>query len=981
MPTVKALPFSNPNGQWVSLGATIALTGDFTIECWVNRVVGPTGGNEGYKDAIISHSGTPGPSLNFYADQFRLYDGSTDQRIASATTPTGWEHCAIVRSGTSFSIYKNGVLDSSATGTNNSSATFNFTSIGLGDGAVYFADFYGLEEVRVWTVARTAAQIAGSYQYEIDPGSTGLIAYWKFNEADASTTATDSVAGTYNGTLQGTPTATRVAATAPLVAPFLRRRPADDAQDEPRVRRPRAPVPPAAAPDSPQPRTLRRRDDDAQEDRRSRRLFAPVPAQMVADQPWVRARRPQEDAPDEPRPRRHSDAIAALDVPVTIPDLALWLRGDGARTSAGNLTSVDDWSGNGRDVAAVGTLPFLASSINGKPGWQLTGGANYLANLAASLFASGDARTMFVVVKSATEVGGPLIENQRTSGVRATYFQGGSGYVAFAGGVYTHSIDGTGNATIAPGGIAGVPMIVEFSAAAAPAFLAMRINGVPQLISQSNPCDAETGVAGFAIGRWEAGTSSYIGEMDEAIAYRRDLTAAEKLTIRTYLALRYLIGIDVPTWRSRQWMDAIRSSWDIGEDTRARRVRLPPQPAVTPDNPPPRASTARARMLADESRVEPDPRARRSIAWPRGSIGITTDASTAAVDLTAIGTSDWRTWVGTAKPGDAIRKLTGGSQISDWSPFNGSVMSWSAGVEPNVVQWSDGDPVTAGSHSGILFTAATGGLTKGFIWTVPADLTPRTLHLYLDALPAAGASYANILATLSDGSADDGLVTTLVDGEWNVHITYVAARPGQTLTVYFVGATPSTEVRVRGLALAGPAVPNNMPFIRRLWQRLATWDTEEPRAAKRFAPIPPPVTPDSPPPRARQRREEEVVADPAACLARLVPQPAVAADDPPPRAPRRREEEPEGIISRVVRKMVPPAPAVVDNPPPRAGRSNWRVSWDTWEPLEIIWRAIRRRVFPGVVSPVLNAPLLAVFDDTELTVDFDDTTLTVEFDQ
>ncbi len=216
---IKALPFSNVNGQWVSLASTISLTGDFTIECWVNRVVGATGGNEGYKDAIIGHSGTSGPSLNFYADQFRLYDGSTDQIIASVTTPTGWEHRAIVRSGTSFSVYKNGTLDASATGTNNSSATLNFTSIGLGDGSVYYADFNGLEEVRVWNVARSAGQILANYGYTISPATSGLVAYFNFAEADASTTVTDIVAGTYTGTLQGSPTATRVTATAPVSDP------------------------------------------------------------------------------------------------------------------------------------------------------------------------------------------------------------------------------------------------------------------------------------------------------------------------------------------------------------------------------------------------------------------------------------------------------------------------------------------------------------------------------------------------------------------------------------------------------------------------------------------------------------------------------------------------------------------------------------------------------------------------------------------
>ncbi len=389
-----------------------------------------------------------------------------------------------------------------------------------------------------------------------------------------------------------------------------------------------------------------------------------------------------------------------------------------------------------------------------------------------------------------------------------------------------------------------------------------------------------------------------------------------------------------------------RREEDVTADLAARRVRLVPQPAVTPDNPPPRASTARARMLADESRLEPDPRPRKPMQRPAGLLSITTDTSTAAVDLTAIGTSDWRTWVGTSKPADTRRKISGGSQISDWSVFGGGSPSWTPGIEPNVVQWTDGDPVPSGSHNGILWTIDT---TGGFVWTVPASPAVRTLHLYLDVI--AGGSYANIAAFMSDGTSADTFLGNFVDGEWNVHIAYSTPNPSATLTVYFVPGGAATECRVRGLALAGPAyVPDSFPWARRLWQALLTWDTEEPRARKRFAPIPPPPPPDNPPPRAKLRREEE----------------------------------PESITGRIVRKLVPPPPAVVNNPPPRAGRSNWRVAWDTWEPLEIIRRAVRRMLFPGVIppaSPILAPPLALDFDDTELTIEVDDGTLSVDFDE
>jgi hypothetical protein len=215
----KALPFAIANSQWASLGATIALTGDLTVEAWVNRSMVNIAG-DGFKDVVTGHSGTSGPSINFYADQARWYDGSTDQVIASATTAAGWHHHAWVRSGTSVLYYRDGVLDTSSTGTNNSSGTVNFTSIGLGDGAGYYLDGQ-LQELRVWNVARSATQIAAHYNTTVDPASSGLVAYYDFGESpDGSTTVTDLVAGTYSGTLQGSPTATRVAPTAPIIMPW-----------------------------------------------------------------------------------------------------------------------------------------------------------------------------------------------------------------------------------------------------------------------------------------------------------------------------------------------------------------------------------------------------------------------------------------------------------------------------------------------------------------------------------------------------------------------------------------------------------------------------------------------------------------------------------------------------------------------------------------------------------------------------------------
>lgn len=244
--------------------------------------------------------------------------------------------------------------------------------------------------------------------------------------------------------------------------------------------------------------------------------------------------------------------------------LKLWLRADMGRTLAGsNVIGWADQSGNGADV--TGSVPTNYSSINGMPALTF-GGSSYMANASASVLPSGSARTIVIVAKASSEYGGPLLDNFTTTGVRAAYFQGGSAYTPFAGGVYTDSVDGSRNATISSPTLTGVPMIIEFTCSAAPSFLTVRINGVVQSVTQVSPCDAETGTAGFFIGRWGAGgTAYYQGDIAEEIVCDTVLSAADRASLYDYLYLRYQIGsrsalVPAPGWYdgtdywSRSWL-------------------------------------------------------------------------------------------------------------------------------------------------------------------------------------------------------------------------------------------------------------------------------------------------------------------------------------------------------------------------------------------------------------------------------------------
>ncbi len=229
--------------------------------------------------------------------------------------------------------------------------------------------------------------------------------------------------------------------------------------------------------------------------------------------------------------------------------LKLWLHADNNLTLSGsNVTAWGDFSGNGLDTTVTGTIPVVANAINGRAGLSFPGGTAKFENAVANVLPAGAARTVFVVCKATTEFGGPLMEFQRSSGIRCTLFQGGTAYTAFPSGVYTDSVDGSRNATITPPLIAGVPTIVEHAIVAMPAPVVLRINGASQAVTQTNPCDAETGVAGFSIGNWAGGaTVNYVGIISQVIVVAGSvadgsLSAANAALVRNYLGVAYRIA-------------------------------------------------------------------------------------------------------------------------------------------------------------------------------------------------------------------------------------------------------------------------------------------------------------------------------------------------------------------------------------------------------------------------------------------------------
>ena len=224
----------NGTSQYLTFGAAPALNAsNFTLELWFRRTgvgAGTSTGTGGIASAIPlitkgrAEVETP---ANLNMDYFLGIDASTGTLVAdfednangtnhpvtgtTAVTSNVWHHAAAVYNTATdtWQLYLDGALDRTlALGGDftpestsiqhaavGSALTSNGTAAGFFQGAV--------DEVRIWNVARTGAQIQASRDQELSSG-TGLIGRYGLNEG-AGATAGSSVAGAPSASLVAGP--------------------------------------------------------------------------------------------------------------------------------------------------------------------------------------------------------------------------------------------------------------------------------------------------------------------------------------------------------------------------------------------------------------------------------------------------------------------------------------------------------------------------------------------------------------------------------------------------------------------------------------------------------------------------------------------------------------------------------------------------------------------------------------------------------
>jgi hypothetical protein len=135
--------------------------------------------------------------------QIGIHDGTVavwrtyvDRVLIAAPTPPAinkWHHVAYTFDRTTHILYVDGVMVVSSTATNDI-RTPNQVWLGTVDGS---AELYQglMDEVRVWSVARAAADIQKDMLHRLPGTEPGLVAYWTFDDGQSGGHSLDMTGG------------------------------------------------------------------------------------------------------------------------------------------------------------------------------------------------------------------------------------------------------------------------------------------------------------------------------------------------------------------------------------------------------------------------------------------------------------------------------------------------------------------------------------------------------------------------------------------------------------------------------------------------------------------------------------------------------------------------------------------------------------------------------------------------------------------
>jgi hypothetical protein len=195
-----------------------------TIECWVNpgtvtgaaiSLWGAGGGPDKY---MLQFQGGAAP----FAIARINRTGLGQSTVSTTVAVNAWNHFALVYDGTNLVIYKNGVQAATMNLPGTLGAASGPLRLGIEDILTTSSTFFRgqIDEVRVWNVVRTPAQISATFNHFVSPSTAGLVAYYHFDEVTGQSVL-DATANSLDGNLGATAAAGaddpgRMASTAPV---------------------------------------------------------------------------------------------------------------------------------------------------------------------------------------------------------------------------------------------------------------------------------------------------------------------------------------------------------------------------------------------------------------------------------------------------------------------------------------------------------------------------------------------------------------------------------------------------------------------------------------------------------------------------------------------------------------------------------------------------------------------------------------------